>query len=211
MLRRSSVNHPGPVGFQIRLVNNVNTVLIAKLVPTGLIRIVAGTHRVDIIPLHHKNVRNHIRFRNGTAALRGKFMTVHSLKHNPLSVQTHQPVLQFKGTKAYFGRSCFHHRPVLIRKFRKKGIEVRFFRTPRQYRLQPAVHNEHCSFILRLTSHYFRKHFRSHSIPQCNLCRYSVRHFPHKRKRCGKTATAVFVMIIRRKFHIPHMKLWYTV
>ena len=42
---------PGSVGLQIGLVNHIEAVLVAELVPPGLIGIMAGPHRVDVVLL----------------------------------------------------------------------------------------------------------------------------------------------------------------
>ena len=47
------------VALLVGLSSNVESVLIAEVIPNGVIRIVSGTHGVDVETLHNLDVLNH--------------------------------------------------------------------------------------------------------------------------------------------------------
>ena len=60
---------PRAMRFEVRFIDDVQTVAVAQLIPRGAVRIMAGTHGIDVILLHHACVIFHffIRKRNNIA------------------------------------------------------------------------------------------------------------------------------------------------
>ena len=91
---------PAAVRFQVRFVDDIQPVCIAQIIPLGAVGIVAGAHGVDVTALHKLHIVFHLLARYAAPCAAAPFMAVYAPEHNALSVQQHQPVLQFKPAKA---------------------------------------------------------------------------------------------------------------
>ena len=49
------------MGLDVAFGDHIQAVFVAKLIPTGVIRIVAGAHRIDIEALHNRDIADHIK------------------------------------------------------------------------------------------------------------------------------------------------------
>ena len=68
------------MSLDIAFVNDVEAVLVAKLVEDGIVRIVGGADAVDVMLFHHNEVGRHILERDGVAVLRVGIVTVDALE-----------------------------------------------------------------------------------------------------------------------------------
>ncbi len=91
---------PGSVGFQIRLVNHIEPILVAETVDQGIVRIVAGTDGINIAALHRLQIFAKFRLAHMTSAHRTELMAVGSLEHNPSAVQSHDMILHPEPSEA---------------------------------------------------------------------------------------------------------------
>ena len=64
------------VALQVRLSRQVDAILVAEVVPTGIVGIVTGTYSVDIHILHNLDILNHPLHRDDVPAIGIKLMTV---------------------------------------------------------------------------------------------------------------------------------------
>ncbi len=107
---------PHAVAFQIVFCNEINAQLIAKLIQSTVIRIMAGAQRIDVVPLHGQQIpADHFRF-DRPARLSAEVMPIHALEHDALTIQAHDAILHFKAAEAhlltchlaYLALSVFH-------------------------------------------------------------------------------------------------------
>lgn len=129
---------PGAMAFQIRLIHQIDTVLIAQLIPPRLIRIMAGPHRIDIMLLHKPNIPQHVFFGNGSSPVRIEFMAIDSVKHQTSAVQTHDAVLHLKPSKSHRLPYCLCS-PAILQHSNLQLIQIRLLCTPRLHRLQKLL------------------------------------------------------------------------
>ena len=74
------------MAFEICFGNKVNAILIAKLIPKGVVGLVAGTDSVDVVTLHKADIPEHIFFGNNSSAFCAPFMTIDTLENYSLAV-----------------------------------------------------------------------------------------------------------------------------
>ena len=74
------------MALQIRLVDQIDPILIAELIPSRLVGIVAGTDRIDVVALHETDIPDHVFFRDGASSLHIELMTVNSAEHDSFPV-----------------------------------------------------------------------------------------------------------------------------
>ena len=87
---------PGTMAFQISLIHQADSGFVAQLIPQALIWIMTGAHRIDIVFLHNLNIFAHIFLGNRTPSAGIPLMTVHTVYDQPLSIEKHQLVFDFK-------------------------------------------------------------------------------------------------------------------
>ena len=78
--------------FKICFVNKVNTILVAKFVPEGVVGIVAGADSIDVVALHKTDIPEHIFFGNYSSAFCAPLVAIDTLENYSLAVQTHNAV-----------------------------------------------------------------------------------------------------------------------
>ena len=74
------------VTLKVTLCCKVKTILVAKVIPTRIIRIMTCTYGIDIKILHNLDILNHAIYRNDISAIRIQLMAVSTLYKNRLSV-----------------------------------------------------------------------------------------------------------------------------
>ena len=74
------------VTLQVGFGCEVDTILVAKLIPTWVVRIVAGAYGIDVQLLHDLDVLNHALHRHDVAAIRIQLVAVGTLDENGLTV-----------------------------------------------------------------------------------------------------------------------------
>ena len=92
--RRDDV--PDAMGFQVRFVDNVDAVLVTKIIPPWVIRIVACPHSIDVKPLHDLYVLHQAIIAQRFPIVRIDFMTVHPLEEDRHAVDLHLAANQLK-------------------------------------------------------------------------------------------------------------------
>ncbi len=123
------------VGFQVRFIKNINTVLIAKIVHVRIIRIMGSTQSVNVKLLHEEHIAFHHFAANRMTIIRIDFMTVHTAQNHRLAV--HQELgnalgvfLQFHLLKANAVTFNLYSLTRSILQSKHEGIEVRSFGSP---------------------------------------------------------------------------------
>ena len=81
-----ALHHPAAVRLKVRLVDDVQAVTVAELVKTALVRIVRGTHGVEIVLLQKLQVAFDFIARDGAAPVAGKLVPVDAAKDETLAV-----------------------------------------------------------------------------------------------------------------------------
>ena len=121
---------PASVCFQVRLINDIDTILIAEVIQIRMIRIMRSTDCVNVVPLHVPDIRHHLIFRYGTAMVTAELMTVHTIEHDALAVNLHQTVLHLKCTESEALCNNLSNPLAGIIYTKLQQIEVRVLRTP---------------------------------------------------------------------------------
>ena len=85
---------PGAVALQVGLVDHIDAVLVAQLVPEGLVGVVAGAHRVDVVAAEGLHGAVHILGADGAAGGGVPLVAVDAVEDDPLPVQLHHAVPQ---------------------------------------------------------------------------------------------------------------------
>ncbi len=74
------------MGFQIGFTYHVESVLVAKVVPAGIVGIVARAHGIDVVLFHYLDVLHHTLYAHYVAAVGVHLMTVCTLYQYGLAV-----------------------------------------------------------------------------------------------------------------------------
>ena len=89
-LRIGNLTHrrriPASVRLHIILCNHVESVDVAELIQSDIVRIMARTDGIDIVLLHGHDIGERLLHAHHTSGQETEFVAVHALKHNPLSV-----------------------------------------------------------------------------------------------------------------------------
>jgi len=81
------------VRLDIGFGNDVQPVLVAQVEERGVVRVVAGAHRVAVVALHRDDVVDHVLARYGFAAQRVVVVSVHAADGDAAGVDAHLAVL----------------------------------------------------------------------------------------------------------------------
>ena len=82
------------VGFDVGLIHHIQTIAIAKCVPSRMIRIVGAAHGVKVVLLHQNDVLHHRLFVHHLTVFRMMFMTVGAANQQWLTVQQQQAIFR---------------------------------------------------------------------------------------------------------------------
>ena len=133
------------VTFDIRFVFQIDTVLIAQVIPIWSTWIVRVTHMVDVGTLHHHHFFGHAFVSDVVTAFRIGFVTVYPFHLDRLAIQViitacqsefilvGWSILDFDFAETYVGRECFYDTTLLILQLSHQSIAIRLFSTPRLY------------------------------------------------------------------------------
>ncbi len=88
------------MGFDVRLIDHVQAVAVAQLIPACGVGIVRTAHGVKVILLHQQNVLQHILFGHHLAALVVVLMAVHPADQQRFAVEQQQAVADLYPAKA---------------------------------------------------------------------------------------------------------------
>ena len=121
---------PGTVAFQVRLIHHVDAALVAQMIPRCLIGVMAGADSIDMIAAEGLHGPLHILHADGTACAGIPFVTVDPVNHQPLTVEEHDPVLQFKPPETDVVGDLFQNFPGRIGQGQNRVIEIWRFVAP---------------------------------------------------------------------------------
>ena len=93
------------VALLVSLSYHIETILIAEVIPTWIIRIVASTNGVDVQTLHNLDVLDHALHADVVACIRIHLMTVRTLDEHRLTIDQELFVLDFHLAEAHLDRS----------------------------------------------------------------------------------------------------------
>ena len=116
----------------VSLGNNIQSVLVAEIIPARIVRIMAGTNGIDVHALHHHDVLNHALLTYVVALIRIYLMTVGTLQENRLAIDQELLVLDLHLAETYlylYNLVRQIHTAILDRRY-NEGIEVRSLSTP---------------------------------------------------------------------------------
>ena len=126
------------MAFNVRLRTHIDAVPVAEIVPEMMIRIVAGTDRVDIVKLHKLNIANHKIQRNRASVFGICFMTIDTLHLDGPAVHVKCITDDLLLLKAdLLGSDIFtglHDERVKIRLFRAPEVDALKLHVPYQLR-----------------------------------------------------------------------------
>ena len=83
------------MAFEVGFCHDIDTVLVAKVIPAGIVGIVTGSYRVDVMLFHYFDIFNHALNRNNVASIRVHFMSVGSFYKYGFPVDEELSVLDF--------------------------------------------------------------------------------------------------------------------
>ena len=119
------------MGFQVILIDHVDTVFITQSVDQGRIWIMTGTDRIDIIALHSLQILAKLCLTHMTPAHGAELMAVHALEHDPLPVQSHDMILHLEAPEPNLLRDDLLKSAFGVIDLDRQIIEIRLFRTPK--------------------------------------------------------------------------------
>ena len=124
---RLALSHllPGTMAFQVRLIHNINAVLITEAVPQALIGIVAGAHRVDMAALQDFYILSHILPGDGPSRPGVPLMAVYTVDNNAFPVEKHNFVLYLKTAESNVHGNHFHHISARIPESEQETVQIR--------------------------------------------------------------------------------------
>ncbi|VGP41959.1 hypothetical protein SB00175_04102 [Klebsiella oxytoca] len=87
------------MGFYIGLINDVQAVAVAQLVPAWGVWIMRAAYGVKVVLLHQQNILHHILFGNDLSALVVMLVTVDAADQQRFAVQQQQAVFDFNAAE----------------------------------------------------------------------------------------------------------------
>ena len=128
------------VALLVGLGRDVNAVLVAEVVPSWVVRIVARAHGVDVEALHYLDVLYHAVHGHHVASIRIHLVPVGTLYEHRLAVHEQLRVLYLHLSEAHLLRYHLHHVALAVFHHRLEGEEVRRLGRPL---LHVAHHEAH--------------------------------------------------------------------
>ena len=154
------------MGFQIRLVNDIKSILVTEPVKIWHLRIMGTPYRIDVITLHHTQMLFHGFLANYRASVRTEIMHI-----DPVDQDRHTIYKEIRTSDLHSSKACnnlcfIHHirRTFPAVQLKPYPVKRRYLRTPRAdiSHIRP---NPGASLIQRLR-------------PLGNLCSVSIRKHP---------------------------------
>ena len=122
--------------LDVRLAHHVETILIAELIPLRIVRIVRGTHGIDVELLHHLHILHHLTDAEGSAVYGIVFLSVHTLDGDGYTVYQKLSVLHFDGTETERLSHTLLYSTIPVGSIDDEGVEIRTLGAPRLHVLQ---------------------------------------------------------------------------
>ena len=146
------------VALDVSLIIDIKPIFITQFIETTVLRIMAQTHRVDIVALHQFQVLAHQFFAHVMTCQRIVFVHVHPFQFQRLSVDEQHMVvlaigcllinfLDFDTTETYVIRNDLSHLAVFLHRH-QQFIQIRGFRGPRLY-FRQFLAERHRTFFSR--------------------------------------------------------------
>ena len=145
ILGQSTVTIAHTVALDICLSNNIDTILVTQLIPTGIVGIVASTYCIDIKLLHDLYILYHSLYRHHITTIGIEFVAVGTLEEYSLTIYEHLIILELHLAEAHLLTDSLYH-IVAIHQLNIQIIQVRSLGTP----LCGIVHGQ-CSHGLSLS------------------------------------------------------------
>ncbi len=130
------VRDPAAVRLQIGLVDQIDAVFVAQVVPVFLVRIMRSADGVDVVALAEHDVVDHVLPGDRASALRVEFVAVRALEHHAPAVKRHDAVLDAERAEADLLRDGFDGAAIRAGHADRQLIQRRFLRAPRRDGLQ---------------------------------------------------------------------------
>ena len=113
------------VGFQVRLVDDVQAVLIAERVPAAVVGVVAGAHAVDVVRLHQGDVAEHGADADHGAERGVALVPVDALELDGRAVEQEPAVPHLHGAEAHVHALDLGRVAHVVLQQEQEGVEVR--------------------------------------------------------------------------------------
>ena len=117
------------VRLDVGLIDDIQSITVAKRIPERVIRIVAGTYGIDVQLLHDLYITYHICFRHHISLVRVHLMTVDTLDKDRLSVDLELAVFDADIPETHF-QSCLLSLSLLVIGSQRQSIEPRSLGCP---------------------------------------------------------------------------------
>ena len=119
------------VGADIGLVEHVDAIAVAEVVPARIIGIMAGANGVDIGALHQGDVLKHAAEGEGVTGVRINLVPVHAAQANGLAIDEEAAVADFDLAEAHGAAIGFHDVAVVVAQGQDERVEIGGFSGPR--------------------------------------------------------------------------------
>ncbi|CZW78027.1 Uncharacterised protein [Enterobacter hormaechei] len=139
---RQAAHRHHAMGFNIRLIDHVQAVAIAKRVPQRVIRIMRAAHGIEVMLLHQFDVAAHGRLIHHLPLLRMMFMTVHAADQQRFAVKLQQAVADFDASETDIAGFSLQHVALHIPKRHGQTIAFRCFSAPQRGIVHGYRHRE---------------------------------------------------------------------
>ena len=128
--------------LDVTFVFEVDTILVANVVPIGVANVVRVAHVVDITALHEHHFVLHLFARDGMTAFGASFVTIHTFHLDGLAIQViiatfqaefvfrRRCVLDFALTETYVCRESFDYLALLVLQLANEYVAIRCFSAP---------------------------------------------------------------------------------
>ena len=102
------------MALKVRLSCEVDTILVAQVIPARVVGIVAGAHGIDVQLLHNLDVLDHALHRDDIATVGVEFVAVGTFYQDGLTVDEQLGILDLDVTEAYALLHHFEHLVALL-------------------------------------------------------------------------------------------------
>ena len=156
---RVFVNHVG-MDFEIRLIDNVNAVFIAQIIPVRTVRVMRRAHGVDVVLLHDADVCLHDLARHGVPVFGVRLVAVDAAQGNRLPVDSDEvgvaraalkpaACIRLVGHFAETYLTAFVDRFLAARLRQHQRVEIRVFGAPLARGFDNAAQGDALRFACR--------------------------------------------------------------
>ena len=118
------------VALDVRLGNDIETILVAEVIPARVIAVVAGAYGVHVQLLHNLDVLNHAFYADDVAAVGVELVAVGTLDEDGLAVDQKLAAFNLDVAEAYALRGGFDDVAFLVLEGQGEGVEVGDFSAP---------------------------------------------------------------------------------